>query len=103
MTNGGDREERHVEAMVKSLHEAFEDPGTADAAGQLAEAAMGDETASQPTHVHALFRAWQDALGRYREVDQDSPEAAELLRHVNRSAAAYQKAVADYDRGDGPG
>jgi hypothetical protein len=103
MAKGGDREERHIQAMTKSLHEAFEDPGSADAAGQLAKAAMGDETASQPTHVHELFRAWQDALGRFRELDHESPEAPELLRNVNRSAAAYERALADYDRGDGPG
>jgi hypothetical protein len=69
----------------------------------LAQAAMGDETSAQPTHVLELFRAWQAALGRYRDADPDSQERQTILREVNRRSAAYQKALLLSDGDDGPG
>jgi hypothetical protein len=43
--------------------------------------------------VESLHRAWERAEKRYRELPQDSPEAAEALDGVNALWSAYERAL----------
>jgi hypothetical protein len=43
--------------------------------------------------VESLYRAWEQAERRYRELPQDSPEAAEALEGVHELWEAYEQAL----------
>jgi hypothetical protein len=43
--------------------------------------------------VEALYRAWEQAERRYREMPPGSPESAEALEGVNQLWQAYEKAL----------
>jgi hypothetical protein len=43
--------------------------------------------------VKALYRAWERAEKRYRELPSGSPEAADALEGVNQLWEAYEQAL----------